>query len=149
MKSKAKSEEELLLKEWKERLGLQDWKITLYYNCNFEDMELGEVCGETHWTTPIKEATISIIGEEEYGEDRTLKYDFEKTLVHELLHIKFSLIDLMPRNGGYEANVAESVRHQLIDDLARALVAAKRNEITLQRRSEVKVVCMHGGEECE
>lgn len=50
----------------------------------------------------------------------------KKTLVHELLHIKFSTIDKDLNT--YEGIVAEQVRHQLIDDLARALVMAKRGK---------------------
>ncbi len=114
-----------LLKEWQERLGLQDWAITLRINCKQEDMELGEVNGETSWSTSIKSASIKIISKETYGE-RMLPYDFEKTLVHELLHLKFALID--QKITSYESDVLYEVRHQLIDDLARALVMAKRGE---------------------
>ncbi len=114
-----------LLEEWQERLGLQDWAIVLRYNCKQEDMELEEVNGETVWTTSIKSATIKIIGEEVYGK-RILSFDFEKTLVHELLHLKFGLID--QNISSYESNVTYEARHQLIDDLARELVMAKRGE---------------------
>lgn len=117
--------EQNLLKEWQERLGLQDWVIALRINCKQEDMELEDVNGETTWTTSIKSALIKIISKEEYGE-RILPYDFEKVLVHELLHLKFGLLD--QKITSYESDVAYEVRHQLIDDLARALVMAKRGE---------------------
>lgn len=119
--------EEKLLDEWQERLGLQDWAIILKYNCKRSDMDDPNYSiGETHWETTSKCARISIIGEEEYGDNLMLPYDFEKTLVHELLHIKFALIDKDLNT--YEGIVAESARHQLIDDLARALVLAKRGK---------------------
>lgn len=119
--------EEKLLDEWQERLGLQDWTIILRYNCKKEDMDDPEFSiGETQWETTNKCARIQIISEREYGSDRMLEYDFEKTLVHELLHCKFSMIDKDLNT--YEGIVAEQARHQLIDDLARALVMAKRGE---------------------
>lgn len=123
--------EEKLLNEWQERLGLQDWAIVLRYNCKFSDLDTEDSIGETLWSNTIKNATIRIVSKEEYGNDRTLPYDFEKTLVHELLHIKFGLIDIM--NSGYESKVVDELRHQLIDDLARALVMAKR------RRNKKKI----------
>lgn len=118
--------EEKLLNEWQERLGLQDWVIVLRYNCKFSDLETQDSIAETLWRTTIKNATIRIISKEEYGTDRTLPFDFEKTLVHELLHIKFGLLDVMDRT--YESKVVDELRHQLVDDLARALVMAKRGE---------------------
>ena len=57
--------EEKLLNEWQERLGLQDWAITLSINCKLENMELGEVAGETEWSCSIKSASIKIISEKE------------------------------------------------------------------------------------
>ena len=120
--------EEQLLNEWQERLGLQDWAIILKYNCKKQDMQDPEYSiGETQWETTNKCARICIISKEEYGKDRILKYDFEKTLIHELLHLKFSLIDKDLNT--YEGIVAESARHQLIDDLSRAFIMAKRNEV--------------------
>lgn len=126
--------EEKLLNEWQERLGLQDWAIILRYGCKQEDLELEECCGETQWQTSIKCATIKIISEEIYGNDRILDFDFEKTLVHELLHIKFSLLDML--NNSYESKVVDELRHQLIDDLARAMVMSKRGETSRKLNCE-------------
>ena len=117
---------EELLNEWQERLGLQDYAIVLHYNCQFTDLETENSVGETKWSNTIKCATIKIISQEEHGNDRVLDFDFEKTLVHELLHVKFGIIDIC--GGLYDSLVVDEVRHQLIDDLARALVMAKRGE---------------------
>ena len=120
-------EEFKLLKEWQERLGLQDWQIKFKPNCKAEEVDEGNSIGETLWSTTNKSALIRIIASEEYiKEDYVLPYDFEKTLVHELLHIKFSLIDKDLNT--YEGIVTEQARHQLIDDLARAFVMAKRGK---------------------
>jgi len=115
-----------LLKEWQERLGLQDWAIKLAINCKQEDLSNSEWQGENQWNSSIKCSTIKIVSPEVYGDNRIMKFDFEKTLVHKLLHIKFGLLDIV--DSTYESNVVEGLRHQLIDDLARALVMAKRGE---------------------
>lgn len=118
--------EEQLLNEWQERLGLNDWAIALRYNCKFSDLELDDCCGETIWETSIKSATIRIVSEEEFGKDRIESFDFEKILVHELLHIKLGLLCFTQET--YEGTVTAELRHQILDDLARALVMAKRGQ---------------------
>lgn len=128
----------LLLNEWEERLGLQDWIITLKYNCKFSDLELEDCCGETNWVDAIKTATIKIVSSEEYGKDRIQDFDFEQILVHELLHIKFGLLSFTQQD--YDGKVVAEVRHQLIDDLARALVMAKRGEIKRKLNPECEEV---------
>lgn len=121
------NEVEELLNEWQKRLGLEDWAIILTYGCKCSDMDDPDYSiAETTWETTNKCAKIQIISKDEYGE-RMLAYDFEKTLVHELLHCKFSIIDKDLNT--YEGVVVEQARHQLIDDLARALVMAKRGQI--------------------
>ena len=109
-----------LLSEWQERLGLMDWRIKLKLNCKPEDMEIENVAGCTAWSEAIKAARIEIIDPEYYGE-RIVPFDFEKTLVHELLHLKLCLV-----SDGVDA-LQERYMHQVIDDMARALVSAKRS----------------------
>lgn len=110
---------EKLLKEWVERLGLQDWVIKLTDNCHPSNMSMKDVSGCTVWTESIKTATIEIIDPQFYGE-RIVPFDYEETLVHELLHLKTSLVS------SNTLDLEERIMHQLIDDLARALVDAKR-----------------------
>jgi len=113
------TEHEQLLREWQNRLGLQDWRIKLADNCVPDDMTLQGVAGDVDWSESIKTARIEILDPAFYG-DRIVPFDWEKTLVHELLHLKLSLVsdnvdDLQAR-----------YMHQIIDDLARAFVDAKR-----------------------
>lgn len=108
-----------LLKEWKERLGLQDWYIELVDNCSLNDMVLKDCAGETEWQEVGKCAVIRIISKKDYG-SRILPFDKEKTLVHELLHCKFCLL------GESGNDLQDRIQHQLIDDIAKALVNAKR-----------------------
>lgn len=109
----------ILLKEWQIRLGLQDWRIKLAANCKPSEMELENCAGCTDWTESIKTARIEILDKNYYGE-RIVPFDFEKTLVHELLHLKLCLVS----NNVDEFQ--ERYMHQIIDDLARAFVNAKR-----------------------
>ena len=108
-----------LLEEWQMRLGLIDWRIKLIDGLRPDEMTVNDSAGCTEWTESTKTARIEIINHIYYG-DRIVPFDYEKTLVHELLHLKLSLVsdnvdDLQAR-----------YMHQIIDDLARALVEAKR-----------------------
>ena len=113
-----------LLLEWQQRLMLNDWVIKVYDNCPTYELTLRDVAGECEWEESAKSAVIRIITEKEYG-DRIIPFDKEKILVHELLHIKFSFIE----NSGNE--LQDRFVHQLINDLAVSLVAAKRKEVNV------------------
>lgn len=130
--------EEQLLNEWQERLGLQDWMILLRYNCSLADMADKNWAGQNDWDTVNKTSIIKIVSKEEYGDDRIMDYDFEKILVHELLHIKFARISFTTEN--YEGQIASDLRHSILEDLARALVLAKRNE-TKRKLAKDIVIC--------
>lgn len=108
-----------LVDEWEKRLGIDDWVIILRVDCLPSDFQLSNVAGETEWDEVGKSAVVKILDERCYGE-RIVSFDFEKILVHELLHIKFSLI----QETGDETH--DRIVHQYIDDLAKALVDAKR-----------------------
>lgn len=108
----------LLLSEWQRRLNLGDWVIRIEPDCLPDDMGLENVTGETEWVEVNKSAVIRIINPELYGE-RIIPFDFEKTLVHELLHLKFSLLES-------DDELRNRVIHMLIEDMARALVITKR-----------------------
>ena len=110
---------EKLLREWQHRLGLDNWHIVLEEDVSPNDMELPMVQGETEYDTVNSCAIIRILDEKDYGK-RILPFDKEKVLVHELLHIKMWFI--------YESDsdLQSKMVHQLIDDMARSLVDAKR-----------------------
>ena len=108
-----------LLIEWQKRLGLLDWAVKIVDNLCPDDMDVNNVDGCVIWEESIKTAKIEILDPKYYG-DRMLPFDYEKILVHELLHLKLVLI----------SDEVESLQarymHQIIDDLARAFVDAKR-----------------------
>ena len=69
-----------------------------------------------------KTARVEILDPAYYrDEDRICAFDWEKTLVHELLHLKTCLVS------SNVPDLQERYMHQMIDDLARAFVDAKRN----------------------
>lgn len=120
MIDKQEKEHKKLLQEWMQRLGLQNWRIALCGCCIESEMEIPECAGCTSWQEVNQCAKIQIISPDCYG-DRIIPFDWEETLVHELLHIKMCLLT------DSKNELAERVGHILIEDLARALVDAKRS----------------------
>ena len=112
------------LQEWQERLGLTDWRISLHDCMPVGEMMEENVSGCTEFQEVNKTARIEILDPDEYGE-RVIPFDYERILVHELLHLKLCLIS---ETFG-EDTLQERVAHQLIDDLARALIDAKRSGV--------------------
>ena len=112
------------MEEWQERLGLTDWRISLHDCVPAAEMSEEGVAGHTEWQEVNKTARIEILDPEDYG-DRVIPFDYERILVHELLHLKLSLI---AETFG-EDTMRERVAHQIIDDLARAFVDAKRSGV--------------------
>lgn len=108
---------EELLEEWKKRLGLEEWTISL--EDGLYELSLPDCAGCTEWTEVNKTAKIQLIDEKAYGE-RIVPYDKEKTLVHELLHLKMCFLQES------ENELQNRIVHQLIEDMAKALVSAKR-----------------------
>ena len=111
---------EKLLRKWQKRLGLSDWCIKLQTDCLPDDMTLQNCAGCTSWQESIKAAVIQLLAPECYGK-RIVSYDIEKTLIHELLHLKLALL------GESGNDLQDRLVHQLIDDLARAFVETGRN----------------------
>ena len=103
-----------LLEKWKGKLCLQEWRIRLKTHLRPEEMTMENAAGCTEWSEASKTARIEIIDPAYYG-DRIVPFDFEETLVHELLHLKMSF---WCQN---EDDVSDRAMHQVIDDLARAL----------------------------
>lgn len=115
------NEELALLEKWKRKLCLQEWRIKLLTCLRPEEMTMSDAAGCTEWSEASKTARIEIIDPAYYG-DRIVPFDFEKTLVHELLHLKFSF---WCQN---EDDVGDRVMHQMIDDLARAFTEVDNDE---------------------
>lgn len=117
----ATNEELAMLERWKRKLCLQEWRIKLLTHLRPEEMTMNDVAGCSEWSESIKTARIEIIDPDYYG-DRIVPFDFKKTLVHELLHLKFSF---WCQN---EDDIGDRIMHQMIDDLARALTEKRKCE---------------------
>ena len=115
--------------EWKQRLGLCDWMIAIRPNCKPEDMSEQNVSGSTTYTEVCKAAMMELIDPQYYGE-RIRPLDLEKTIVHEMLHLKLALV------ADHVGEMQERYMHQIIDDLARAFVDAKRKGTTYETTTE-------------
>lgn len=110
-----------LLKEWQDRLCLNDWVIVVCDNCSPLDMEEQGRAGEVNYDELHKCASICLLDKKYYGQ-RLKPYDKEKTLIHELLHIKFWFLDKS------ESLLQNRMVHNLIEEMAVALVETKRGE---------------------
>ena len=117
----ATNEELTLLEKWKRKLCSQEWRIRLKTHLRPEEMTMNDAAGCTEWSESIKTARIEIIDPACYG-DRIVPFYFEKTLVHELLHLEFSFWCQD------EYSVADRLMHQYIDDLARAFTEVNNDE---------------------
>ena len=108
-------ERKALLNKWQKAFRLQDWVIKLVSDCNpsgfgwTDDRE-----GECVYVESTKTAEIRILDERFYGK-RLIPYNYERILIHELLHIKFALL----QDTGNE--LQDRVVHQIIDDLAKGI----------------------------
>lgn len=113
---------EKLLTEWATRLGLGGWAIELADEQEPSEMGLEGSDGCTAYEESSKTAYIQIIDPRYYGK-KVRPFDYEEILVHELLHLKLSLLWSMEDN-----DLQSRVVHQIIDDLARAMVDAKNRQ---------------------
>lgn len=110
---------EELLAKWQKILGLDDWTIVLEDGCYELSEPESDGCAE--YSEVGRFAKIQLLAPEAYG-DRIVPYDREKTLVHELLHLKLCLLQ------DTENELQNRIVHQLIDDLARSFVKANRSD---------------------
>lgn len=111
------------LKEWQERLFLQDWTIKLNL-VEPEDMNMQEVCGENIFQIETKSCVIKILKPEFYG-DRIVKYCAEQILIHELLHCKYNWV--ARDYNSIEVAYFDTLEHALLEQMAKSLFMAKYN----------------------
>lgn len=114
-----------LLEEWQERLFLNAWRIIIRPKCKPD--EIPDCWGRTEWEEVNKTARIDIV-DPECLTDKMIPFDFEIVLVHELLHLKFCLLS------NETDSMSDRYVHQLIDEMARSLVDAKRCRDDGERR---------------
>lgn len=107
------------LKEWQERLFLGDWIIKV---CLVDVNELPENAGYNNWIFEKQTSFIQIARLTDDTKARMTKAFQEVTLVHELLHLKFGLVENVD---SYEGKFVEIHEHQLVEQMAKSLIMAK------------------------
>lgn len=112
-------EANILFEKWKNMLHLEDWDIKFQWSVRADELP-EDVCGSATYVFERKMAIVKMISEVDYTNE-LFPYDYEQTLVHELLHLKFAAID------DSENALQNKLVHQLIDDMAKWLVNASRN----------------------
>ena len=111
-----------LLGKWQKILHLDDWFISLIYPCDKDKMpENSDGC--VSYEEVLKAAEIKIINPEQRGES-FYAFNFEETLVHELLHLKFCLLE---QGDDWDKDLQLRILHQTIDDFSKILVRLKEN----------------------
>lgn len=123
-----------LLREWQNRLGLQDWYVVLETNSKPNNMDLQDADGCLSYVETTKSAKIQII-DPKLRTNGLRPFDFEETLVHELLHMKMCLLE---RGENWDKKLQLRLLHVVLDDLARALVDAKRSSKSPRKRRTLK-----------
>jgi hypothetical protein len=122
------STEELvtLCAEWQRRLRLQDWTVTVRRVRSSEFAGGPHFGGQVSFNNDKRAACIKIAEPDDYENtcnvDMERPQDMEYTLVHELLHLHVAPLNHLIKTDSIE----ERFEEHLVDSVARALVALKR-----------------------
>jgi hypothetical protein len=109
---------------WKERLFLHDWSIVVHLAEEVFDENNYECAGNNEFQLLHMTSVITISTKEDGIKSTTTvsKVCHEKTLVHELLHLKYNWL-LAPSS--HEGMYFDALEHQKLEQMARSLVLAK------------------------
>lgn len=113
-----------LLLKWVCILKLSDWDIRFKWRCDPKRMAIPDSAGCTSYNDVCRQAVIEIADLSQYQPDiEGFEPDYEQVLVHELMHLKMSILDTG------ESEIQNKAVHILVDSLALALVNADRGGI--------------------
>lgn len=104
-----------LFDKWVHLLHLEAWYIDFQWRVRAEHMDVEDSTGCVSFRHATRQAIVQILDPVDYI-DKLVPFNYEKTLIHELLHIKFADLD----NSGDP--LRDKLTHQMVDDLARAFV---------------------------
>lgn len=120
------------IKRWIKILELGEWDIKVKIKRK-DDLENENNSGEIRFNFVHKEAIVSLLDSVDYiNED--FGQDMECTLVHELLHLKFAILDVEGKD-----ITDNQLGHQLLHDMAKALVRVDRMKYYEQPSVDVNV----------
>jgi hypothetical protein len=110
------------MKQWQHRLFLDDWIINLRL---FDPTEMdNEAAGTNEFQIENKSSIIKIANLNDDLKTRNQKACHEKTLVHELLHLKYNIVE---RSNEYESKFLDIHQHMLLEQMSKSLIMAKYN----------------------
>lgn len=107
-----------IMKEWKNRLYLDNWIIETELVEKNTDYEGQNEFIYEHMTSYIQINTI------DRQKNTLMTHCEEKILVHELLHLKYNWIE---QDSKYEGVYVDEKEHQLLEQMAKTLIIVKYN----------------------
>jgi hypothetical protein len=107
------------LREWQTRLFLDDWVIQIAF-----DSEI-QAYAEVEKAVEKQSAVIRIRPLDSITGTKVTRYCAEKSVVHELLHLKLDLVDYQQGDLPIEVVVFDYTQHQKIEQLSKAFIMAK------------------------
>lgn len=114
----AKPNLQKLLKKWQKILRLEDWDIQIRWARSYELAEASSVA-ENLRDVPNKRCDVRVLDPIDFVNSVWPERDYELDIVHELLHTH---VEAFAR----EFNGTDNLKEQVIETLAKALVALER-----------------------
>lgn len=112
-----------LFEEWVKILQLEEWDIRFHWRVDPKRMKIADCAGDTSYNDVCKQAVIEIADLDLYETDMDgFEVDYEQVLVHELMHLKLSILD------DTDNELQNKTVHHLVDGLARSLIKAARSD---------------------
>lgn len=111
-----------MLAYWSSVLDLSRWSIKFQWKVKATEMNIEDAFGCTTLNKVSRLAIIQIIDQNDVT-DSMVAFNYEKTLVHELLHLKMAFLD----DSGDD--LRDTLTHAMIDDLAVSFVKARTEKI--------------------
>lgn len=108
------------LNYWKNILFLTDWIIVAKI-VEPNDIDEGNV-GQNNFNIVNRESVIRILAPKYEDEQAITKYCVEKILIHELLHLKYNILE---PQGTYESTFLDVMEHSLLEQMAKSLIMAR------------------------
>lgn len=107
---------------WSSVLDLGRWSIKFQWKVKATEMNFKDAFGCATFSKATRLAIIQIIDQDDVTEPMG-EFNYERTLVHELLHLKMAFLD----DSGDD--LRDTLTHAMIDDLAVSFVKARTEKI--------------------
>lgn len=117
----------ILLVEWIDRLRLQEWNIVVDIYRE-KDFICEDSVGENSFNKSNAKSIIRILDPCDYSENTRFPQNMEKTLVHELLHLKFCYFEPEDEN-----SLEHDMWERTIETLAETLVKTKYEQVKREK----------------